>query len=80
MHTTIQKWGNSHAIRIPKYILDSINLRENDQVEIDVETDRIIIKRTKNKYMTLKERLAGYSGDYKCGEWDTGKPVGREVW
>ena len=31
------------------------------------------------RHIPLKERLNGYSGDYKTEEWDTGEPVGREV-
>ena len=33
----------------------------------------------KHKSISLKERLKDYSGDYKTEEWDTGEPVGREV-
>jgi len=28
---------------------------------------------------TIAERLEGYTGDYKTEEWDTGSPVGREL-
>jgi len=31
------------------------------------------------KHIPLKERLKNYNGDYKTEEWDTGKPVGREL-
>jgi len=33
----------------------------------------------KRKHLTTEERLKNYSGDYKTEEWDTGKPIGREV-
>ena len=29
--------------------------------------------------LTTEERLKNYSGSYKTEEWDTGEPVGREV-
>ena len=32
-----------------------------------------------HKRLTTAERLANYNGDYKTEEWDTGEPVGREV-
>lgn len=78
MYTTIQKWGNSQAVRLPKAILEMVNLRENDRVEIKVQDGNLIISPVK-KHRTLKERLAKYRGDYQCNEWDTGKPVGKEV-
>lgn len=80
MYTTIQKWGNSHAIRLPKGILEAADLRENDQVEIKAENDYILIKRANKKHKTLEERLAGYKGEYVCTEWDSGKPQGKEIW
>jgi antitoxin component of RelBE/YafQ-DinJ toxin-antitoxin module len=31
------------------------------------------------RHIPLKERLKDHNGDYKTEEWDTGEPVGREV-
>lgn len=33
----------------------------------------------KKKHIPLKDQLKDYNGDYKAEEWDTGEPVGREV-
>ncbi|MCL2420690.1 MAG: type II toxin-antitoxin system RelB/DinJ family antitoxin [Defluviitaleaceae bacterium] len=30
-------------------------------------------------HKSLKDRLKDYDGDYKTEEWDTGTPVGREI-
>ncbi len=79
MYTTIHRWGNSQAVRLPKGILELVSLRENDRVEITVERDCIIIRRAKKKHLTIEERFKGYAGNYKCSEMDTGKPVGKEV-
>jgi len=35
--------------------------------------------KVRHKHLTTAERLKDYSGDYKTEEWDTGEPVGREV-
>ena len=78
MCTTIQKWGNSHAIRIPKAILEMAELNENDKVKIKVQNGNLVIVPIK-KHKTLEERIAEYKGDYECCEWDTGKPTGKEV-
>ena len=83
MLTTIQKWGNSQGIRLPKSILDELLLQENDQVEIAAENDSIIIRKAARKRRarkSLEELFANYKGKYKSEEWDTGKPVGKEVW
>lgn len=81
MQTTIVKWGNSQGIRLPKTLLDSVNLTDNDTVDVIAENGNIIIKKSENKkpHKTIKERLAGFAGVYVAEEWDTGAPVGREV-
>ena len=76
--TTIQKWGNSQAVRLPKAILEKVSLKENDKVEIRVEEGNLVISPVKRR-VSLQERIAEYRGDYLCSEWDTGKPEGKEV-
>lgn len=81
MRTVIQKWGNSQAIRLPKAVLKMANFVENEPVQIIAKGNRIIIEKAdKSRHKTLKERLAGFDGEYVFQEWDTGSPVGNEVW
>ena len=82
MQTTIQKWGNSQAIRLPKAILEIAGVKENEKVQILAEENQIIIRKCekKRRHKTLAERLEGFDGDYTGSEWDTGAPVGKEVW
>lgn len=79
MYTTVQRWGNSKAVRLPKGVLEKAGLRENDRLEIRVEAGHLLLVPAK-KHLTLRERAAGYTGDYRPREWDTGKPAGKEVW
>ena len=78
MYTKIQKWGNSHAVRLPKAILEKTEIRENDEVEIKLQ-DGILLLVPVKRHKLLAERIAEYKGDYKSFEWDTGKPTGKEV-
>ena len=81
MRASIQKWGNSQAVRLPKIILETARLKENDPVQIFAVQDKIIIKKPADvRHKTIKERLEGFSGEYAFEEWDTGEPVGKEVW
>ncbi|MCL1905550.1 MAG: AbrB/MazE/SpoVT family DNA-binding domain-containing protein [Clostridiales bacterium] len=81
MRAMIQKWGNSQAIRLPKAILETACLKENEPVQILAEQDRIIIKKpSATKHRTLAERLEGFESAYTGAECDTGGPVGKEVW
>jgi len=81
MNITVQKWGNSQAIRIPKYIMNSVGLKENDTLNVIIEGNRIILEKQSNtKHISLKERLMGFNGEYKSEEWNTGDAVGREYY
>jgi len=80
MYTTVQKWGHSNAIRLPKGILDEADIHENDRVEIKTVQDVITIRRVSLKHKTLAERLQDYSGQIRCREWKTGEAIGKEVW
>ncbi len=43
MYGTIQKWGNSQGIRIPKSVLAAAQMNENDDVEIIVTQEAITL-------------------------------------
>jgi len=83
MTTTIQKWGNSQAVRLPKSLLESLHLQENDKVEIITSNDSIVIKkatRRRRANKSLEERFSNYTGPHSCTEYDWGEPVENEVW
>jgi len=83
MQTTIVKWGNSQGIRLPKFLLDSVNLTDNDTVEVTATDDTIIIKKSesKRKRETIQEIFADYDGGFfQTEEIDWGKPQGNEIW
>lgn len=78
LYGTIQRWGNSQGIRIPKGALAASHIGENDAVEIIAEKTPSPCARS-----TVQSRLtsffAGYHGDYQPVEFDTGADVGLEV-
>ena len=45
MTTTIQKWGNSLAVRLPKEIIRQLALKQGSGVVVRHDKDAIIIKR-----------------------------------
>ncbi|MDE6595561.1 MAG: AbrB/MazE/SpoVT family DNA-binding domain-containing protein [Oscillospiraceae bacterium] len=79
-NATIQKWGNSQGIRIPKFILEQVDLDTNSDVSISVTNDSIIIKKATKKHIPLAERFADYTGEAQSGEYDWGEPQGEEAW
>lgn len=44
MLATLNKWGNSEAIRIPKIIAETLGIHCGDKVELIIENESLIIK------------------------------------
>ena len=77
--TQVVAWGNSQALRVPKAILDELQMKEGDEVEMVVEGGRLTV-RPLNPKLTLESLLAGITTENRHSETDWGKPVGKEVW
>ena len=75
----VVKWGNSHAVRLPKVVLEQAQLRDGDQLEVRVEKGRIALEPASPK-LTLRDLVAGITPKNLNDEQEWGKPVGREVW
>ena len=88
MYATIQKWGNSQGIRIPKSLLEALGIHENDRVELLQDRDMITIKKAvAAPHKTLEERLTSFYGKpleeidrIQSQEVDWGRAEGGEVW
>ncbi|MEW6624403.1 MAG: AbrB/MazE/SpoVT family DNA-binding domain-containing protein [Bacillota bacterium] len=81
MMAKIQKWGNSQGIRIPKQLLAIASIKEDDEVELIAEYDKIIIRRAKKeKNYTIQELFAEYNTEHAPEEEEWGPPMGREEW
>lgn len=82
MTTTIQKWGNSQGIRIPKYLLDQIHWNTDEVVDIEIQDNTIVLKKKVTDYpiIDLEKKFNEYFGEIPSGEFDWGKPQGEEIW
>ncbi len=85
MNTNLSKWGNSVAIRIPKKILEELNIDsnnfENVSFNVDVEGDKLILKKQqeKTKFELLAEKSNGEKINPKV-DINWGQPIGEEEW
>lgn len=79
MTTTIQKWGNSQGIRIPKFLLDAVRWSDSEQLVLTAVDDKIIIEKAAQR-KNIIELFADFDGEYSPVEVDWGEPVGEEIW
>jgi antitoxin MazE len=80
MTTTIQKWGNSLALRIPKALARDTHLENGSVVNLAVRDGKVIIEPTTKAKYQLDDLLKGVSKKNIHRSVDTGPAVGREVW
>jgi len=45
LKTSVQKWGNSLAVRIPRSVVEEAHLSVGTEVEVGVEEGRIVVAR-----------------------------------
>ena len=74
----IRSWGNSQGIRIPKEIMNRRGLKVSDILDIAVEKDTIIMKKS-FVHRSFEDRLAEYDGKISVADFDWGEPAGREM-
>ncbi|NOK63705.1 MAG: AbrB/MazE/SpoVT family DNA-binding domain-containing protein [Chloroflexi bacterium AL-W] len=80
MHTKIQKWGNSLALRIPKSFADEIGLHNDVAVDLAPVDGKLVVTPIPSPAFVLEDLVAGITDDNVHTEIDTGHSVGREVW
>jgi len=71
MTATVQKWGNSLAIRIPSVIAEKLAIHQGSEVEMIVENQAIKLI-PKKKKPTLEELLAKITPENRHAEIDFG--------
>ena len=79
MRTTVQKWGNSLAVRIPRPFADEVNLAENSTVDLSIRSGKLVIVPAEPE-LTLEALVETITEENKHGEIETGNAVGREIW
>lgn len=80
MIAQVKAWGNGQGVRFSKELLDTIGVRVDEFLDVQVKDGSIILTKT-FKHKTLEERTAelqGKIGPYKEFSW--GQEEGREQW
>jgi antitoxin MazE len=77
--STIQKWGNSLAIRIPLTLAGQLDVKVGSCVDLHVREGELVVRPVKSEKLSLGELLRNCKPSQLPGETDFGDEVGREV-
>jgi len=58
----VAKWGNSLAVRLPAQVVEALQLKADDEIEIHVEGERTLSIRKAPSRKELLARLRGMRG------------------
>lgn len=75
---TVQKWGNSLAVRIPAPIARGAHFHLGTLVELAVQEEGIVVRPTGERKLTLDERLAMFDSKKHRGEAMASGRIGLE--
>ena len=75
MLTTVTKWGNSLALRIPQSLAAELGVVENSSVSIKLEGDRLYIQRE----LSLEEMVSMITDENRHKLIEFGPAVGKEI-
>ncbi|GAC1339904.1 MAG: hypothetical protein NVSMB26_27880 [Beijerinckiaceae bacterium] len=79
MRTTVARWGNSTALRLPKAVVEELHLTLGQQVEVIVEGNEARLKPVRKPRVTLEELMAeadriGWENEPGLEDWSEVEP------
>ncbi len=77
--STVQRWGNSLAVRIPAVLAGQLDVKDGAQVELTVRNGELVVRPVKAEKLSLRDLLKNCKPSQLHGETDFGEDVGREV-
>lgn len=80
--TTIQKWGNSYAVRLPKVFIDKFDLRAGTFVTFReaLKSKTLSITPVQHRKLSFDEMISKITKKNQYLETDWGGSIGKEVW
>ncbi len=76
---TLQKWGNSLAVRIPSAVAKSVGFKVGQPVEVSAQDSAVRVVAAGEPRLTLKQKLARFDPERHGGEAMATVPAGSEV-
>ncbi len=80
MKTKLSKYGDSHVLQIPMSILDALNWKDDDILDLKIKDNKLIIENSSDDEMNIEDLFEDFNGQYEKEDIDWGKMIGKEVW
>jgi antitoxin MazE len=80
MVTTIAKWGDSLAVRLPQHLIGELQFAEGVEVDLVVVDGQLVVKPRIQGGYSLEDLVAAITPENCHAEVESGVAVGNEVW
>lgn len=80
MKTKLYRCEDSHLLQIPGSILDVLNWKDDDILDLKIEENKLIIENLSDDEMNIEDLFEDFTGQYEKEDIDWGKMIGKEVW
>ena len=77
--STVQKSGNSLAVRIPTVMAGLLNVGDGSELDLVARDSELVVRPVQNYELSLRDLLRDCKPSQLHGEVDFGEDVGREV-
>lgn len=75
MKTKLYRCGNSHVLQIPRSILDILNWKDDDILDLKIEDNKLIIEISSGDEMNIEDLFEDFNGQYEKEDIDWGKII-----
>ena len=80
MKIKLYRCKDSHLLRIPMSILDVLNWKDDDILDLKIKDNKLIIENSSDDEINIEDLFEDFNGKYSKEDIDWGKMIGKEVW
>ena len=80
MKIKLYRCEDSHLLRIPRSILDVLNWKDDDILDLKIEDNKLIIENSSDNEINIEDSFENFNGKYSKEDIDWGEMIGKEVW
>lgn len=80
MKTKLYRCEDSHLLQIPGSILDVLNWKDDDILDLKIKDNKLIIENSSDDEINIENLFEDFNGKYSKEDIDWGRIIGKEVW
>ena len=80
MKIKLHRCEDSHVLQIPRSILDVLNWKDDDILDLKIKDSKLIIENSSDDEINIEDLFEDFNEQYEKEDIDWGKVTGKEVW